>query len=141
MAKRNRRRKAHFKPANIGLAALFVVSIVPWAIYSLLSLANNQVATQIKLLEQEKRSQEESLRRYTAEWNQLIEPRRLDEAIARNGLKMSYAPPERTARIREDGVVIMSRQLREQMLASNTPRAEERTVASSRTRSRRTTRR
>ncbi len=115
MAKRNRRRKAHFKPANIGVAAMIAICIVPWALCSLMSLSSDQIATQVKLLEHEKRSLEESLRRHTAEWNQYIAPQRLDEAIARNGLKMSYAPPERTVRVAADGTMRISRQLSQQL--------------------------
>ncbi len=123
MAKRNRRRKAHFRPANIGLALVTMACIVPWALYSLLGLTNNQIATQVKLLEQEKRSLEESLRRYTAEWNQYVAPQRLDEAIARNGLKMGYAPPERTVRVAENGSMRLSRQLSQRLAAERAARA------------------
>ncbi len=123
MAKRNRRRKAHFRPANIGLAVLVVVSILPWALYSVVGLSNDQTATQVKLLEQEKRSLEESLRRHVAEWNQYVAPQRLDEAIARNGLRMGYAPPERTVRVAEDGSMRLSRQLSRQLAAERAARA------------------
>lgn len=111
MAKRNRRRKAHFKPANVGIALLIVLCIAPWALCSLMGLSSDQIATQVKLLEREKRSLEESLRRHTAEWNQYVAPQRLDEAIARNGLRMGYAPPERTVRVAGDGSMRLSRQL------------------------------
>lgn len=123
MAKRNRRRKAHFKPANIGIALLIVVGIVPWALYCLMGLNNEQIATQVKLLEREKRSLEESLRRHTAEWNQYVAPQRLDEAIARNGLRMGYAPPERTVRVASDGTMRLSRQLSQRLAEERAARA------------------
>lgn len=123
MAKRNRRRKAHFKPANVGIALLILVCVVPWAFCSLVGLSNDQIATQVKLLEREKRSLEESLRRHTAEWNQYIAPQRLDEAIARNGLQMGYAPPERTVRVASDGSMRLSRQLSRQLAEERAARA------------------
>lgn len=144
MAKRNRRRKTHFKPANVGIALLIIVCIVPWAFCSLVGLSNDQIATQVKLLEREKRSLEESLRRHTAEWNQFVAPQRLDEAIARNGLQMGYAPPERTVRVAGDGTMRLSRQLSQRLAeerASRASRIREEAVASAPTMPRRRARR
>ncbi len=113
MAKRNRKRRTfHLNLAGVGVSTLVVVMAAPWVTLGLLTLGNSQEATQIRMLEQEQRSQEESLRRCQAEWNRLTEPSRLDEAIARNGLSLRYAPPERTAFVAADGQVRMPETLR-----------------------------
>lgn len=104
MKKRNRRRKTlQLKLATIGWGILFFVPFVPWVHYSLLNLDNDQIASKIKVLEQEKRSYDESLRRQTAEWNQYIEPARLGEAIADQGLRLNYALPEKCVHVAQNG--------------------------------------
>lgn len=104
MKKRNRRRKTlQLKLATIGWGILFFIPFVPWVHYSLLNLDNEQIASKIKVLEQEKRSYEESLRRQTAEWNQYIEPARLGEAIADQGLRLNYALPEHCVHVARNG--------------------------------------
>ena len=115
MTKRNYRRKAHFKPVNFGFGAMIVLGIVPWLFYSLVDMSNGQVAAQIRRLEVEKRAQEETLLLQTAEWNRLTEPHRLDEALARNGLRMKFAPPERTVHVAADGTMRLNRQLSQQL--------------------------
>ena len=115
MTRQNRRRKAHFKAANCCLWMLFAVAVLPWVAYSLLLSSNNQIATQIRQLENRQLAQQSSVRRQTAEWNRLTEPHRLDEAIARNGLVLNYAPPERSVRVEADGRMLVSHQLQARM--------------------------
>lgn len=104
MLKRNRRRKTlQLKLATVGWVLLLFSPFLPWIYCSLISLGNDQIATRIKDLEYEKRSLEESLRRQTAEWNQYIEPARLGEAIAEQGLRLNYALPERCVHVAQDG--------------------------------------
>ncbi len=121
MAKRNRRRKTfQLKPATIGWAALILVTLGPWLAYCLYGLSNDQLATQVKLLEADKRSQEESLHRITLEKEQLMEPNQLNEAVQRNGLQLAYALPERCVMVSETGTMKMSSTLRNQLvLAQN----------------------
>lgn len=108
MKKRNRRRKTlQLKLATIGWGILFFIPFVPWVHYSLVNLENDQITNKIKILEQEKRSYEESLRRQTAEWNQYIEPARLGEAIADQGLRLNYALPENCVHVAQNGKMKM----------------------------------
>ncbi|MGN0886208.1 MAG: hypothetical protein ACI4RT_04335 [Candidatus Spyradenecus sp.] len=110
MAKRNRRCKTfRMKAATLGLATLIAFIVAPWIVYSLLLMHTDQVGSQIRLLEREKRALNETRRRQEAEWNQLAEPRRLDEAMASRGLRLAYAPPERTAVVLPNGQFKLSR--------------------------------
>lgn len=100
MAKRNRRHKTcHVKPVHGLWVVLFLFAVVPWGLYSLLTLQADQVANEIKRLEQKHREQNASLVRVSAVWNQMMEPQRLNEAIARQGLAMSAATPDRQVRV------------------------------------------
>ena len=110
MAKRNRRCKTfRMKAATLGLATLIAFIVAPWIVYSLLLMHSDQVGSQIRLLEREKRALSETRRRQEAEWNQLAEPRRLDEAMASRGLRLAYAPPERTATVLPNGQMRLAR--------------------------------
>lgn len=110
MAKRNRRCKTfRMKAATLGLASMIAMIILPWTFYSLLLMHTDQVGSQIRTLEREKRALAETVRRQEAEWNQLAEPRRLDEAMAARGLRLSYAPPERTAKVMPNGQLKLAR--------------------------------
>ena len=110
MAKRNRRCKTfRMKAATLGLATLIALIVAPWIVYSLLLMHTDQVGSQIRLLEREKRALNETRRRQEAEWNQLAEPRRLDEAMASRGLRLAYAPPERTATVLPNGQMRLAR--------------------------------
>ena len=110
MAKRNRRCKTfRMKAATLGLATLIAFIVAPWIVYSLLLMHTDQVGAQIRLLEREKRALNETRRRQEAEWNQLAEPRRLDEAMASRGLRLAYAPPERTATVLPNGQMRLAR--------------------------------
>ena len=110
MAKRNRRCKTfRMKAATLGLATLIAFIVAPWIVYSLLLMHGDQVGSQIRLLEREKRALSETRRRQEAEWNQLAEPRRLDEAMASRGLRLAYAPPERTATVLPNGQMRLAR--------------------------------
>ena len=110
MAKRNRRCKTfRMKAATLGLATLIAFIVAPWIVYSLLLMHSDQVGSQIRLLEREKRALGETRRRQEAEWNQLAEPRRLDEAMASRGLRLAYAPPERTATVLPNGQMRLAR--------------------------------
>ncbi|MCI6589728.1 MAG: hypothetical protein MSB12_01295 [Lentisphaeraceae bacterium] len=110
MAKRNRRCKTfRMKAATLGLATLIAFIVAPWIVYSLLLMHTDQVGSQIRLLEREKRALNETRRRQEAEWNQLAEPRRLDEAMASRGLRLAYAPPERTATVLPNGQMRLAR--------------------------------
>ena len=118
MAKRNRRRKTfHLKAASFGIAAMIALIILPWIGYCLLNLSSDQVAAQIRLLEIERRSLDESLRRQVA-WNQLTDPKRLDEAVAARGLQMAYAPPSRSARVAANGALNMAPEVAQALQAS-----------------------
>lgn len=133
MAKRNRRRATYrLKPASLGIAALLVVMAAPWVLYCLVNLCNEQVSSQIKVLERDYASQEEALRRHTMEWNRMTEPKRLDEALERNGLKLSYAPPERSVIVASNGVTrvpaALQASLEEERIARTTT-SSTRTVA------------
>ena len=103
MAKRNRQRKVYFKPANIKVVLALLIMIMPWAYYGVRTLQHSQEAGKVRSLELEKRSLEEKLRRHTAEWNQAIVPDRLEEAAARNGLKMDFALPSRVVSVDSNG--------------------------------------
>lgn len=104
MKKHNRRRKTyHLKLAHLGGIVLCALMILPWAGPVFIDLSAEQVGTQVKQLEYEKRSLEASLRRQKADWNHLIEPKRLDEAVRQNGMNLTYAPPERSIIVRKDG--------------------------------------
>ena len=110
MAKRNRRCKTfRMKAATLGLATLIAFIVAPWIVYSLLLMHTDQVGSQIRLLEREKRALNETRRRQEAEWNQLAEPRQLDEAMASRGLRLAYAPPERTATVLPNGQMRLAR--------------------------------
>jgi hypothetical protein len=103
-----------------------------------------QVATQVKQLEYEKRSLDASLRRQTADWNHLIEPKRLDEAVRQNGMSLSYAPPERSIIVRKDGRMEIPAALHASLQESRIAKSEQpqtRRVASTRNTTQRTTRR
>ena len=57
MAKRNRRCKTfRMKAATLGLATLIAFIVAPWIVYSLLLMHGDQVGSQIRLLEREKRA-------------------------------------------------------------------------------------
>ncbi len=117
MARRNRRRKTfQLKVANLGWALLILLILAPWLGYCLLNLSNDQLATQVKLLEQDKRSQEESLHRIMLEKEQLMEPNQLNEAVQRNGLQLAYALPERSVQVSKGGTFKMSSALRNQLV-------------------------
>lgn len=119
MKKRNRRRKTlQVKMATVGWVLLLFLPFVPWIYCSLISLGNDQIATKIKDLEYEKRSLEESLRRQTAEWNQYIEPARLGEAIAEQGLRLNYALPERCVHVAQNGRMTMPATLKRALVAA-----------------------
>lgn len=110
MAKRNRRCKTfRMKAATLGLATLIAFIVAPWIVYSLLLMHGDQVGSQIRLLEREKRALQETRRRQEAEWNQITEPRRLEEAMASRGLRLAYAPPERTAIVLPNGQLKLAR--------------------------------
>lgn len=119
MTKRNRRRKTlQLKLATVGWVLLLFSPFLPWIYCSLISLGNDQIATKIKDLEYEKRSLEESLRRQTAEWNQYIEPARLGEAIAEQGLRLNYALPERCVHVAANGQMKMPAALTRSLIAA-----------------------
>lgn len=104
MAKRNRRcRTFRMKAASLGLAVMIALVILPWIGYALIRMNTDQVAGQIRVLEREERALGETLRRQEAEWNRLRDPRRLDEAVAARGMRLAFAPPERTIRMSAGG--------------------------------------
>lgn len=144
MTKRNRRRKTlQVRMATVGWVVLLFLPFVPWIYCSLLELGNDQIATKIKDLEYEKRSLEESLRRQTAEWNQYIEPARLGEAIAEQGLRLNYALPERCVHVAQNGRMKIPSALARSLASAQTAKSEERVqaaVSSGRSRARRTRR-
>ncbi|HIV09489.1 MAG TPA: hypothetical protein IAC79_05185 [Candidatus Spyradenecus faecavium] len=124
--RRNRRRKTfHFKAVNVGVAIMLVAIAGPWVANCLLGVSNDQVGAQIRLLEQEVRTHQESLRREVARWNTLTEPERLDKAIAESGLRLSYAPPERTVTMTGDGRARMPESLRLRLAQERRARAGE----------------
>jgi hypothetical protein len=104
MKKHNRKRKTHhLKLAHIGGIILGALIILPWSLPVFFDLTAEQVGTQVKRLEHEKRSLEASLRRQTSDWNHLIEPKRLDEAVRQNGMSLSYPSSDRQVVVRKDG--------------------------------------
>lgn len=105
MKKHNRHRKTYqLKLSSFGGMMLLILAILlPWAYPAFVDLTTDQVGTQIRNLEHTKRSLEDSLRRQTADWNLLIQPENLDEAVRQNGISLSYAPPERSIIVRKDG--------------------------------------
>ncbi len=132
MARRNRKRRAQVRPATIGMAAMVALAVAPWLVYCVLGMRVEQANTQIRLLEQERLSQAESLRRCEAEWNRQKDPVRLDEAIARNGLRLTFAPPERTARVSGDGRLRMPQAMARALAQGRRARAEGEAVARTR---------
>lgn len=140
MRKQNRKRKTHhLKLAHLGGIVLGAMMILPWAYPVFVDLSAEQVGTQVKQLEYEKRSLEASLRRQTADWNHLIEPQRLDEAVRQNGMKLSYAPPERSVIVRRDGRLEIPAALHaslQQERIAKAERAKESSVAATKTPSR-----
>lgn len=145
MRRQNRRRKTyHLKLAHLGCIVLGAFTIIPWSVPIFIDLSAEQVATQVKQLEYEKRSLDASLRRQTADWNHLIEPKRLDEAVRQNGMNLSYAPPERSIIVRKDGRMEIPAALHAALQESRIAKSEQsqpRRVASTRNASQRTTRR
>lgn len=145
MRKRNRQRKTyHFKPVHIGSALLFVMLLLPWVYPVFVDLNNEQTATSIKNLEYQKRSLQDSLRRQTADWNQLIQPANLEEAARQNGLNLAYAPPERSVIVRQDGRLEIPAALHAELAAARSGSAtssRERKVASTGTSKQQTPRR
>lgn len=104
MKKQNRKRKTHhLKLAHLGYIVLIAAFILPWSLPVFFDLTAEQVGTQVKRLEHEKRSLEASLRRQTSDWNHLIEPQRLDEAVRQNGMSLSYPSSDRQVVVRKDG--------------------------------------
>lgn len=104
MKRHNRKRKTyHLKLAHLSGVILSALMILPWTIPVFIDLSSDQIGSEVKRLEYEKRSLEASLRRQNADWNRLIEPKRLDEAVRQNGMNLSYAPPERSIIVRKDG--------------------------------------
>lgn len=132
MARRNRRRRAQVRPATIGMAAIVLTAVAPWLIYCVLGMRVEQANAQIRLLEQERLSQAESLRRCEAEWNRQRDPVRLDEAIARNGLRLTFAPPERTATVSGDGRLRMPQAMARALAESRRARGAGEAVARAR---------
>ncbi|MEG2062293.1 MAG: hypothetical protein RR982_04250 [Kiritimatiellia bacterium] len=125
MAKRNRRRNTfHLKTANVGMIVLLFVAIAPWILYCLFSMNNEQVTTQIKLLERDQRTYEQSFVRETATWNRLNEPKRLEEAIARNGMSLSFPSPERSVHVAKSGAMNADPALIRMLVAARAERLE-----------------
>lgn len=114
MAKRNRRHDTcHLRPVHLFMVGVIAFLIVSWLLYSIFLLRANQVSDEIKRLEQTQREQNASLVRVTAVWNQMTEPQRLGDAIARKGLVMSVARPDRQIRVPEGGnTLVMNDKLR-----------------------------
>ena len=73
----------------------------------------------------EVRTQQEALRREEAKWNRLTEPSHLDRAIAESGLRLTYAPPERTISMSANGRTRMPESLRLQLAQERRMRAGE----------------
>lgn len=106
--RRNRRRKTfQFKPANVGMAILLVFAVAPWLAYCVINVSSDQVSAQIHLLEGDIGSQRASLRREEVKWNRLVAQDNLDRAVASHGLRLEYAPPERTVHVAADGRAAM----------------------------------
>lgn len=104
MKKRNRQRKTHhLKLSHLGNVILFALMILPWAYPAFLDLSIEQVSTKIRHLESQRNALNNSLRRQTAEWNTMTQPQKLDEAVRQNGIRLTYAPPERSIIVRKDG--------------------------------------
>jgi hypothetical protein len=104
MKKKNRQRKTHhLKLSHLGSAILFAMMILPWGYPAFLDLNIEQVSTKIRHLESQRNSLNNSLRRQTAEWNTMTQPQKLDEAVRQNGIRLAYAPPERSIIVRKDG--------------------------------------
>ncbi|MBQ9694374.1 MAG: hypothetical protein IJV69_06425 [Kiritimatiellae bacterium] len=135
MRKHNRQRKTyHLKLAHLGSAVLVALTILPWAYPAFVELHAEQVGTQIRNLENTKRSLEDSLRRQKADWNLLIQPENLDEAVRQNGISLSYAPPERSIIVRKDGKMEIPAALHaslEQAAIAKTKAVKTRKIASS----------
>ncbi len=123
MAKRNRRRKTfHMKPATVGLALMIVLILAPWLGYSLLNLSNDQLANQVKILEQEKRDQEESLRRITLEKDRLTDTGSLQAAVKQSGLNLGFAATDRCVFVSESGVLNLEGPVEKRLLAAKNRR-------------------
>ncbi len=119
MAKRNRRKKTfHMKPATVGLALMVLLILGPWLGYSLLNLSNDQLATQVKLLEQEKRDQEESLRRITLEKDRLTDTGSLQAAIKQSGLNLGFAATDRSVFVSGNGVLRLEGPVEKRLIAA-----------------------
>ncbi len=119
MAKRNRRRKTlRVKPGTVGLALMVVLILAPWMGYSLLNLSNDQLATQVKVLEQEKRDQEESLRRITLEKDRLTDTSSLQMAVKQSGLNLSFAASDRSVFVSEGGVLKLDGPVEKRLIAA-----------------------
>lgn len=101
MSKRNRRHKMNstITPKMGVVVVVILFLIAPWVIYSYYSLSVDQVANEVKRLEQTAREQKAALVRVSAVWNQMMEPARLNEAISRHGLAMSAPTPDRQVRV------------------------------------------
>ena len=125
MRKHNRHRKTHhLKLSQIGSVVLIAAIILPWAWPAFVDLSNTQTATQIKHLEYSKRSLEDSLRRQVADWNQLIQPENLDEAVQQNGFQLAFAPPERSIIVRKNGRIEIPATLHASLEATRLAKAE-----------------
>ena len=112
MAKRNRRRKTFkVKTGTLVGGLLVLLAIAPWVALCLVNMGIDQTSKHVQQLEREKRTLDESYRRQVAEWNQLVEPKRLDEAVAARGLRLTYAPPTRSAHVNTRGGVTLSREV------------------------------
>ncbi len=119
MAKRNRRRKTfHVKPATVGLALMVLLILAPWMGYSLLNLSNDQLATQIKMLEQDKRNEEESLRRITLEKDRLTETGALQAAVKQSGLNLGFAAPDRSVFVAKNGRLKLDGPVEKRLIAA-----------------------
>lgn len=138
MAKRNRRRDAcYLKPIHFVTCGCGALLLLTWLLYSIFFLRADQVSNEIKRLEQTQREQNASLVRVTAVWNQMTEPQRLGEAIARKGLVMSVAKPERQIRVPEGyEALVMNDKLRRELASLRQQSNEKVAVKSSRKRSR-----
>lgn len=138
MAKRNRRRDAcYLKSIHFIICGSCALVLFPWLLYSIFFLRADQVSNEIKRLEQTQREQNASLVRVTAVWNQMTEPQRLGEAIARKGLVMSVAKPERQIRVPEGyEALVMNDKLRRELASLRQQSNEKVAVKSSRKRSR-----
>jgi hypothetical protein len=131
MAKKNRRRDVcHLKvKMGVGIILFGIFVLAPWVICSILNLSANQVANEIKRLEQTQRNQDAALVRVSSEWNQMIEPHRLSEAIARKGLVMQVAKPDRQIRVNERNAFVMNEKLRRDLIASRSMKENGKTAS------------